>query len=56
MEALVADTHKFEMRYLDLLVGPYPAEKTKYESVSPIANKDRLTCPVIFFQGDEDAV
>lgn len=54
--ALAKDTHKFESRYLDSLIGPYPEEKELYENRSPIAHQDQLSCPVIFFQGEEDRV
>jgi len=56
LEALASDTHKFESRYLDSLVGPYPERKDLYEARSPIHHVDRLACPVIFFQGLEDKV
>jgi dipeptidyl aminopeptidase/acylaminoacyl peptidase len=56
LEALVRDTHKFESRYLDRLVGKYPEEKAIYETRSPIHHINRLSCPVIFFQGLEDKV
>jgi dipeptidyl aminopeptidase/acylaminoacyl peptidase len=56
LEALVRDTHKFEARYLDKLVGVYPAEKIIYQQRSPIHFTDRLACPVVFFQGLEDKV
>lgn len=56
LEALARDTHKFESRYLDGLVGPYPEAKAVYEARSPIHHVDRLSCPVIFFQGLEDKV
>ena len=56
LEALARDTHKFESRYLDSLVGPYPERKDLYEARSPIHNVERLACPVIFFQGLEDKV
>ncbi len=56
LEALAQETHKFESRYLDSLVGPYPEEKERYEARSPIRFTDRLSCPVIFFQGLEDEV
>lgn len=56
LEILARDTHKFEARYLDGLVGEYPAEKKLYEERSPIYYIDRLSCPVIFFQGLEDRV
>jgi dipeptidyl aminopeptidase/acylaminoacyl peptidase len=56
LEALVRDTHKFESRYLDKLVGVYPEEKASYDARSPIYSTDRLACPVAFFQGLEDKV
>jgi dipeptidyl aminopeptidase/acylaminoacyl peptidase len=54
--ALALDTHKFESRYLDWLIGPYPAQEALYRERSPINHADRLTAPVIFFQGDEDRI
>ena len=54
--ALARDTHKFESRYLDWLIGPYPEEEARYRARSPLYHADRLSKPVIFFQGDEDAV
>ncbi len=56
IEALARDTHKFESRYLDYLVGPYPDQKQVYIDRSPINFTDKLNCPVIFFQGLEDPV
>ncbi|MBU6450507.1 MAG: prolyl oligopeptidase family serine peptidase [Cyanobacteria bacterium REEB67] len=56
LEALVRDTHKFEARYLDNLVGPYPAGVDIYKARSPIHHVEKLQCPVIFFQGLEDKV
>jgi dipeptidyl aminopeptidase/acylaminoacyl peptidase len=56
LEALVRDTHKFEARYLDNLVGPYPAGIDIYKARSPIHHVEQLQCPVIFFQGLEDKV
>lgn len=56
LEALAKDTHKFEARYLDRLVGPYPARADIYRARSPIHHVDRLASPVIFFQGLDDKV
>ena len=56
LEALTKETHKFESRYLDRLVGPYPERRKRYMERSPIHFTDRLNCPVIFFQGLEDQV
>ena len=56
LEILAKDTHKFESRYLDGLVGKYPAEKTIYQKRSPIHHLEQLNCPVIFFQGLKDKV
>lgn len=56
LEALARDTHKFESRYLDSLVGPWPAARETYVARSPIHHADRLACPVVFFQGSEDKV
>ncbi|MGK9166505.1 S9 family peptidase [Inquilinus limosus] len=54
--ALARDTHKFESRYLDWLIGPYPQEAERYRERSPLYHADRLSKPVIFFQGEEDEV
>lgn len=54
--ALAKDTHKFESRYLDWLIGPWPDAQARYRELSPVHHADRLDKPVIFFQGDEDAV
>ena len=56
LELLARDTHKFESRYLDRMVGPYPERLDLYRTRSPIHHVERLTCPVIFFQGTEDGV
>jgi len=56
VEVLARDTHKFEARYLDRLIGPYPEARDEYHARSPIHFVDRLACPVILFQGLEDRV
>lgn len=54
--ALARDTHKFESRYLDRLVGPLPDAEAVYRERSPIHFTDQLSCPLIFFQGLDDKV
>jgi dipeptidyl aminopeptidase/acylaminoacyl peptidase len=56
LEALAADTHKFESRYLDNLVGPYPEQKSVYAERSPLNHIEKLNCPVIFLQGMKDKI
>ncbi len=56
LEALALHTHKFESRYLDRLVGPYPEAKQLYIARSPIHHAKGLNCAMIFFQGLEDRV
>jgi len=56
IEVLAHDTHKFESRYLDTLIGPYPTARETYRARSPIHFVDRLACPLILFQGLEDKV
>lgn len=55
-EGLAKDTHKFESRYLDSLIGPYPQKRDVYVERSPIHHAGGLSCPVIFFQGLEDVI
>jgi dienelactone hydrolase len=56
LEALAKDTHKFESRYLDGLIGPYPARRDLYLARSPLYHARLLSAPVAFFQGAEDRV
>jgi dipeptidyl aminopeptidase/acylaminoacyl peptidase len=56
LAALAADTHKFESRYLDRLVGPYPQAREVYEERSPIHHVDRFHRPLIVLQGSEDEI
>jgi dipeptidyl aminopeptidase/acylaminoacyl peptidase len=56
LEALAKDTHKFESRYLDRLIGPYPERRDLYWERSPIHFTNRLRSPMIIFQGLEDKI
>jgi dipeptidyl aminopeptidase/acylaminoacyl peptidase len=56
LTALAEETHKFESRYLDSMIGPYPEQADLYHKRSPIHFSEQLNCPVIFFQGLEDKV
>ena len=56
LTALAADTHKFESRYLDRLVGPFPAQRERYLECSPIRHVEEFERPLIVLQGAEDAV
>lgn len=56
LELLATDTHKFESRYLDSMVGPYPAERQRYRDRSPIDHLDGFDRPLIVLQGLEDEV
>ena len=56
LELLAKDTHKFESRYLDKLVGPYPERRDIYRARSPIDHVDGISSALILFQGLEDKV
>ena len=56
LAALARDTHKFESRYTDSLVAPWPEGAAVYQERSPLAHATQLACPVIFFQGLDDKV
>jgi dipeptidyl aminopeptidase/acylaminoacyl peptidase len=56
LAALARDTHKFESRYLDSLVAPWPEGADVYRARSPLFHIEGLSCPVIFFQGLDDRV
>lgn len=53
---LAQDTHDFESRYLDSLIGPYPEQETLYLERSPLTHADNLTSPLIIFQGADDPI
>jgi dipeptidyl aminopeptidase/acylaminoacyl peptidase len=54
--ALAGHDHRFEARYLDGLIGPWPEAAATYAARSPLAHAERIRCPVIFFQGLDDQV
>ncbi|PCI70763.1 MAG: peptidase [Gammaproteobacteria bacterium] len=56
LECLATDSHKFEARYLDVCVGEYPKEKQTYIDRSPIHFTDKLSCPILILQGEDDKV
>jgi dipeptidyl aminopeptidase/acylaminoacyl peptidase len=56
LEALARDTHKFESRYLERLIGPWPERADLYRARSPACHPERLARPLVFFQGLDDAV
>ena len=56
LEGLARETHKFESRYLDRLVGPYPAMADRYRQRSPVHYLDEVSCPVLVLQGLDDRV
>lgn len=53
---MATDTHKFESRYLDSLIGPLPASRSRYDERSPVTAAERITVPVILLQGADDDV
>jgi dipeptidyl aminopeptidase/acylaminoacyl peptidase len=56
LEALTKETHKFESRYLDQLVGPYPETIEAYKARSPINHADKISAPLLLLQGLDDRV
>jgi dipeptidyl aminopeptidase/acylaminoacyl peptidase len=56
LEALARDTHKFESRYLDGLIGPWPEAKAVYDARSPINQLERFTAPLLILQGADDPI
>lgn len=56
LELLLRDTHKFESRYLDGLIGPHPEAAARYRERSPVHHADRITRPLLLLQGLQDKV
>jgi dipeptidyl aminopeptidase/acylaminoacyl peptidase len=56
LETLATDTHKFEARYLDGLIAPYPEGRATYLARSPLCHLDGLACPMLILQGEDDPV
>jgi dipeptidyl aminopeptidase/acylaminoacyl peptidase len=56
LETFAQDTHKFEARYLDLLIGPYPEARELYRERSPVDRADDIRAPLLTFQGLDDRV
>lgn len=56
LEILATDTHKFEARSLDKLIGKYPEEQAVYRDRSPVHFAHKITCPLLVFQGLKDKV
>jgi dipeptidyl aminopeptidase/acylaminoacyl peptidase len=56
LAVLARETHKFESRYLEWLIGPYPQAEERYRERSPLYHVDQLSKPIIFFQGSEDPI
>jgi dipeptidyl aminopeptidase/acylaminoacyl peptidase len=55
-ELLAKETHKFESRYMDSMIGPYPQRRDLYRERSPLNFTERLNRPIIFFQGLDDKI
>ncbi len=56
LEVLDQNTHKFESRYSHSLIGPYPEKRDLYRARSPLHHAEKLSCPIIFFQGLDDKI
>ena len=56
LTALATDTHDFESRYLDSMIGPYPEKADLYNERSPLTHAEKLSTPIIIFQGTEDPI
>jgi dipeptidyl aminopeptidase/acylaminoacyl peptidase len=56
LESFVKQTHKFESRYLDRLIGPYPERRDLYHARSPLNFPERISCPALILQGGDDRI
>ncbi len=56
LSSMAKDSHRFEAQYLDTLIGEWPDTKERYLQRSPLANANKIKCPIIFFQGLQDKV
>ncbi len=56
LTSMANNTHRFEARYLDSLIGDWHSHKERYKALSPLFNSEKISCPVIFFQGMKDKV
>jgi len=56
MLSLASDTHDFESRYLDTLLGPLPESRDVYIERSPLTHVSKMSAALILFQGSEDKV
>jgi dipeptidyl aminopeptidase/acylaminoacyl peptidase len=56
LEVFASITHKFESRYMDILIGPYPQETARYRERSPNNHAGRVSCPVLVMQGADDRI
>ncbi len=56
LEAFTDITHKFESRYMDVLIGPYPEMAERYRERSPDNHSDQIRCPVLVMQGADDRI
>ena len=56
LASMACQTHRFEAGYLEWLLGPWPEQRQLYLARSPLYNVERISCPVIFFQGLQDKV
>lgn len=56
LEVLARETHKFESRYLDRIIGPYPKQRELYRQRSPLHHLEGFTAPLLLLQGVEDRI